>query len=122
MTQKHLLDLERGDIFAAAADGVLQAVYKAEGTVGLADDAVAGVKPTVAESLGGLVGHREIAGGEGELFVGSQNELAGLARLGLVAGLARGRAHDSRRILVPMLPGRCSAVVLPMTKLVSVEP
>ena len=84
MTEQHLLDFERRNIFAAAADGVLQPVDKAEIAVGLADDAVAGVKPAVAESLGGLVGHGEIAGSEGELLVAIAERVRP-ARLGLAS-------------------------------------
>ena len=60
-------------------------VDKTKIAVGLADDAVAGVKPAVAEGLGGLVGHGEIAGGEGERFVGAQDKFARLAVGSVVA-------------------------------------
>ena len=82
MAEQHLLDLEGRNILAAAADGVLQAVDETKISVPVAHDAIAGVKPAVAERLGGLVGHGEIAGGEGERLVGVHDQFAGLRPAG----------------------------------------
>ena len=61
MLQQHLLDLERRNVLAAPANGVLHAVEKAKASVRLTHDAVAGMEPEVAPSLDRLVRHREIA-------------------------------------------------------------
>src|SRR4051794_11647662 len=78
MAEQHLLHLEGGDILATAADGILQAIDKAEITERIAHHTVAGVEPAAAPCLFGYFRHAEVTGSEGELLMGAQKKLTGL--------------------------------------------
>ena len=122
MAQQHLLDLVRRDVLAAAADRVLDPVDEAEGAVGVAHHPVAGVEPQVAPGLDGLLGHAEVAAGEGERLVGAQQQFAGLARRQLDIVRRRRPARRSRAAASPSRRGAARPGAVAMTKLVSVEP
>ena len=73
------LDLERGDVFAAAADRVLQPVDEIEIALGVAPEAVAGVEPAVAPGGGGRLGIAGVAVRHGPGAIGAHDEFADLA-------------------------------------------
>ena len=55
MPQEHAFDFDRGDVFAAADDDVLEAVADFEVAVRMHDGGVAAVEPAVANGLGGVL-------------------------------------------------------------------
>ena len=79
MAHQYLLHFKRGDIFAAAANGILHAVHEAIKAVVLAHYPVAAVKPKIAPGFDRLFRHAEIAGREGKGLVGAQHQFTGFA-------------------------------------------
>ena len=76
--QQDLLHLPGRHVLAAPADRILHPVDEAVVAVGVAHDAVAGVKPEIPPGFDRLVGHPEIARRKRERLGRAKQQLSGL--------------------------------------------
>ena len=80
MRADHLLDLERRDVLAPAADAILDPIDEVEPAAGIESACIAGVKPQVLPGFDALLRHPLITGHEAPRQLGTNDDLADLLR------------------------------------------